>query len=384
MGKKQQPTDTIASKQDRKKAKDLAPVLQAKEQQQPQSKAAPVAEASKKIKKVPKDAKKKKEKPQQKPKLAAEKIPVQAAIDQLDVNHYSEFVKVNTVKYMKIRNTTIKKLAIDKNLVKKASKALLAHYQSSKKSNNLLDSGDDFIYLEIVLSQVPTQYTIRPVQISLPHPIYSPEYQSQFAVIARDPQREYKDKIQDLKIPTIAKVIGYSKLSKKYPQYGDKRKLAQEFDLFFCDYRIYNLLARPTGKAFYERKKIPFPIDCEKVPEHLKDECPTYESYLNSFSKFTYFSMGNGPVYTVKVARVNMDIKDVVKNIIHGVYNTVPHILRESIKHTRVRQISIKTSSSISLPIFNQLTKSEIGAMVNEGNEKEEVEVEGEGEMDEE
>jgi hypothetical protein len=37
-------------------------------------------------------------------------------------------------------------------------------------------------------------------------PIYGADYQSKFAIISQDPQRAYKDKIQDLEIPTIAKV----------------------------------------------------------------------------------------------------------------------------------------------------------------------------------
>lgn len=38
--------------------------------------------------------------------------------------------------------------------------------------------------------------------------------------------------------------------------------------------------------------------------------------------------MGNGPCYTVKVGRESMDLKDLVKNIINGAYNTIPHILK--------------------------------------------------------
>lgn len=68
---------------------------------------------------------------------------------------------------------------------------------------------------------------------------------------------------------------------------------------------------------------------------------------------------------TVKVARVNMGVKDAVKNIIHGVYNTVPYILKDAIKHSKIRQISIKTSESISLPIFNQLSDEELDALMN-------------------
>lgn len=58
---------------------------------------------------------------------------------------------------------------------------------------------------------------------------------SKFCVISSEPQRAYKDKIADMNIPLIQKVIGYSKLKKNYSTYADKRKLFYEFDLFFCE-----------------------------------------------------------------------------------------------------------------------------------------------------
>jgi hypothetical protein len=57
-----------------------------------------------------------------------------------------------------------------------------------------------------------------------------------------------------------------------------------------------------------------------------------------------------------------MGVKDIVKNVIHGAYNTIPHILKDAIKHTKIRQLSIKTAGSISLPILNQLSQEEIDA----------------------
>lgn len=317
-----------------------------------------------KDKKAVKTENKKKNK-ENKNKPKTEKEQPKGEIEPLDVNKYSEFVKTENAKYNRIRRRTIEVLKLDKYQVKKAIKALITHYNNNKNSHKLLDSGDDFIYLEIILSEVPTQYSIRPLQIKLPTPIYTPENQSRFCVFSRDPQRAYKDKIQDLNVPCVEKVIGYTKLVKKYPQFADRRKLFHEFDLFFCDYKLYNLLRKPTGKVFYQGKKIPFPIDCENVPAHLKEEHKDYQSYLNGLADYTYFSMGNGPVYTVKVARVNMGLKDAVKNIIHGVYNTVPYILKEAIKHSKIRQISIKTSESISLPIFNQLSDEELNALMN-------------------
>jgi ribosome biogenesis protein UTP30 len=56
-------------------------------------------------------------------------------------------------------------------------------------------------------------------------------------------------------IPLVQRVIEYSKIEKKFPTYTDKRKLFYEYDLFFCDQTIYPLLAKATGKKFYESKK---------------------------------------------------------------------------------------------------------------------------------
>jgi ribosome biogenesis protein UTP30 len=352
--------------------------------------------ASKKIQKqaveVNRDNKEKSEVKQQKKQENSGKKTRKASKDQtktaeeepdvLDIKNFASFSKEQAEKYARLRRKTITKIQLDKHQIKNAVQALITFHNNNKKKNQLLDNDEDFIYLEIVLSEVPARYSIRPVQIKLPEPIYGPQFQSRFCVFSTDPQRAYKDKIQDLDVPSIAKVIGYTKLVKNHPQYGDKRKLFYDFDLFFCDYKLYNLLRKPTGKIFYERKKIPFPIDCEKVPEHQKDEYKSYEDYLNGLSSCTYFSMGNGPVYTVKVARVAMGLKETVKNIIHGVYNTIPHILKDSIDHTKVRQVSIKTSESISLPIFNQLSSEELSAFLGKEIKAKENEIDQEEDDD--
>jgi 2-methylisocitrate lyase-like PEP mutase family enzyme len=51
-----------------------------------------------------------------------------------------------------------------------------------------------------------------------------------------------------------------------------------------------------------------------------------------------------------------MEVRDLVKNVINGVYNTLPHLMSKEIGFEAIRQISIKTSNSPGLPIFNQLT----------------------------
>jgi hypothetical protein len=170
MGKKPNTQENIISQKGEKKAKEVAQKLRAKEQAEEEKKAQEIQNASKKIKKEkaePKGAEKKKKKPvEKKPKLQAEKEETKGEIEHLDENKYADFVKTETLKYLKMRKRTIEKLPLDKDQVKKAVKALITHYQNEKsKSKNLLDTGDDFIYLEIIMSQVPEKYSIRPIQV---------------------------------------------------------------------------------------------------------------------------------------------------------------------------------------------------------------------------
>ena len=76
----------------------------------------------------------------------------------------------------------------------------------------------------------------------------------------KDPAREFKDQIMDLKIPCIAKGIGYDKLKRNFKQYKDKRALLKEYDGFLADLRVYKMLPELMGKEFYNRKKYPCPI----------------------------------------------------------------------------------------------------------------------------
>jgi hypothetical protein len=49
--------------------------------------------------------------------------------------------------------------------------------------------------------------------------------------------------------------VGYEKVKKEYKENKDKLKLISANDMFFCDWKIYNLLRQPLGKSFYDKKK---------------------------------------------------------------------------------------------------------------------------------
>lgn len=157
---------------------------------------------------------------------------------------------------------------------------------------------------------------------------------------------------------TFDQVIGYDKVQNNYKRYENKRDLCKEYDLFFCDYRIYDILRKPLGKIFYDRKKYPFPIDCQEAPEYSGSD--NYEQYLNSLSESTYFVQGNGPNYTLKAARITMDKKQVLANVKTCISKLVAHMLNAGdLEPTNVRRICLKTFDSPSLPVYSYLTERE-------------------------
>lgn len=172
------------------------------------------------------------------------------------IEDFNKFTRLRVVKELKRKKSLAEHLKIDPKQIAKSIKALQEFNKKQKaQSKKLLEDDDEFLYLEITLNKLPEEFTIRPYQIKLPVPIYGEKYFNKHCVIVKNPQRDFEDKIEDLDIPCIGKVIGYDELVNDYNRFEEKRKLCKEFDLFFCDYKIYDLTRKPLGKFFYDRKK---------------------------------------------------------------------------------------------------------------------------------
>ena len=74
---------------------------------------------------------------------------------------------------------------------------------------------------------------------------------------------------------------------------------------------------------------------------------------------YTYTMLGNGPVYTLKIARLDMANPAIVKNIMQGAYRFISHICEE-VGVDQIRQISLKGYNSPSLPIYNYISPKEM------------------------
>jgi ribosome biogenesis protein UTP30 len=106
---------------------------------------------------------------------------------------------------------------IDAKQALSACKALIDFKKKlNAKNKGLLDSNDALVTLTFTMTRLPNKPSHRPQQIKLPHPYLSAGENSRVCVFVKDPQRAFKDEIQDLSIPTIAKVIGYDKLKREF------------------------------------------------------------------------------------------------------------------------------------------------------------------------
>lgn len=284
----------------------------------------------------------------------------------------------NAEKYKKFLKKTIKKIKLDSDQIEKAAKVLKTYskHKSSKNALNLLDEDDKFITVTICLSQVPIKYSPKPLQIPIPHPIYGQKYSTRACLFIKDPERQFLDKIEDMNLPCLAKWIPYKTLKKDFDRYKDKVGLLNEYHLFFSDVRVYKMLNKPLGKAFYVGKKFPYPANLHK----LKGE--ELEKAINGLFDHTYFHVRNGPNYTIRVARTSMKPKEIAENVISVVHHALPYIMmHDEIKHNRVQSISLRVGDSFDWPIFNQLLNTEVASYLmlkdtieEQGNEQMESE----------
>ncbi len=85
---------------------------------------------------------------------------------------YDKYINVKLKIYKKRLSKAIKHMQLDKIQIKKAAECLIKYAEHNKNVADLTGK-HDYIYLELELSRIPEQHSVRPIQIKLPHPIYS-------------------------------------------------------------------------------------------------------------------------------------------------------------------------------------------------------------------
>lgn len=229
--------------------------------------------------------------------------------------------------------------------VKKAVEALLDYtekVQAQSKKTALLDSSDP-ISVQFAFKTIPERATKKPTMIRLPHPLYSTDNDAKVCLIVKDPQRKVKDILEgQSKESNVDKVLGLSKLRKRYKQYDDKKQLCASYDVFLADEAVQPMLAQLTGKAFFSCKKMPIPIDMRTKTKLLKA--------IESARSSTVFYSGAGACSSVKAATTEFAPEQIAENIegvVAGVVDATPQ------KWKNIRSIHVKTHNSVALPLYD-------------------------------
>ncbi|KAK2196734.1 bifunctional Ribosomal protein L1 [Babesia duncani] len=198
------------------------------------------------------------------------------------------------------------KVELDLDLLKKVIETLKKRAEVVRESNTrdlLEDPSRNYVFIQIALTKVVTEVHVKPLQIKLKHPIYTDK---EVCIFVKDPQKHWKEIIKRENVPQIKKVIGVTKLKKKYKQFEDRRKLCRSFDLFLCDKAVCCSLPSLLGKVFIQRKKMPVPISMSKGG---------LGNSMREAIQSTYYKLSTGNTCSVKVGICSMNTEQLIDNI---------------------------------------------------------------------
>ena len=88
----------------------------------------------------------------------------------------------------------------------------------------------------------------------LKYPLVDPRT-SGVCLITKDPQRQYKDLLEQHHIHFISRVVGVDKLKGKFKGFEARRLLLKENAMFLADERVIPLLPRLLGSKWFDAKK---------------------------------------------------------------------------------------------------------------------------------
>ena len=139
------------------------------------------------------------------------------------------------------------------------------------------------------------------------------------------------------------KVIGVSKLKKKYHPHEAKRELCATYDIFLADARVLPMLPPLLGKTFFEKKKLPTAVDLKK--KDLKAE-------LTRAACGALYRHATGTSNSFQVGTSEQKEKHLVANVVSAVEQAVE--LTPG-KWTNIQSLQLRTTNSVALPFYNSL-----------------------------
>jgi ribosome biogenesis protein UTP30 len=230
-------------------------------------------------------------------------------------------------------------------------KHIAAEETSEGKPNLLADPSnpaDSAIPLWLVLTTkkyISDQRSLKPTQIALPTPILPPT--TTLCLIVKDPQRHFKDAVTAAGLENvITKVVGISKLKKKFKTFESRRQLCDSHDIFIADDRIVTMLPTALGSVFYKKTaKVPIAV---KVADHDKPD--QLKKIVQKVLDSTVAHLAASATTSVRVSLSTHTPEQVVENVAAVVDALAEKKIPGGFKN--IKSLHIKSPNSASLPIY--------------------------------
>ncbi|KAG6335617.1 hypothetical protein ID866_3474 [Astraeus odoratus] len=215
--------------------------------------------------------------------------------------------------------------------------------EKEQEENELLPGREQHVWLQVTVKVMQPVQKLKPIRVPLKYTLIDPR-SSAVCLITKDPQREYKDLLEQHNVKFISRVVGIEKLKGKFKSFEARRLLLKENALFLADDRVIPLLPRLLGSKWFDAKKQkrqPIPVNLKR--KDLKAE-------LERAIQSSYMHQNKGTCTSVKVGTLSQTPKQILANIQTALPAIIGHIKQG---WENIQCLHIKTSSSISLPIWS-------------------------------
>lgn len=277
---------------------------------------------------------------------------------------------------------TIKDEVIDKAVseLKKWNKRQIEKREKETGKQSLFDEDDEDSDMNLFMFVTNVKYfskksTLKPKCIKLDHSIHNidsddPEAMK-ICVFVKDNSidEELLNKIEEAKIPHLAKIIEGRELKTTYKSFQARRKLLSEYDMFLSDDNLITALPKLLGKVFYQSSKFPVPI---RVHTHNQPKISlvSLKNHIAKAIDSLYFIPPMGVNITLNLGNVNQKPSDLHENI---------HKIASFMDQYPIRMVQLKLEKSPALPVYIRhklYTEADIdhGEQSKEKNEKEKSE----------
>ncbi|OZJ02172.1 hypothetical protein BZG36_04803 [Bifiguratus adelaidae] len=249
---------------------------------------------------------------------------------------------------------------LDEKQAHKAVAALIKHVTEGSKKNELFEEAS-YVWLLIATKKI-SESNRKPARIPLKHSLYGKG--SEVCLFTKDPQKDYKELLEKKGVKSVTKVIGVTKLRDNYKPFEAKRQLCNSYDVFLADDRVVPLLPKLIGKTFFDKKKQPIPVNLQRT--NLNAE-------INRAIGSTYLHPSSGSCLAIKIGTTTNTVQEILDNLL----TALPFVIDKVPKKWRnIQSLHIKTSESLSLPIYNSLPDEAksivpVAATANAGTDEE-------------